>query len=143
MTLQALVFGCALRHPIQTRVLYHHGRRERALWEACRCLRQRTRNHGSWRRKEGLQTNETHHKNKKTGPRTAGRAGLYCNEMKLQHIGEAEFSWARIVSIETESDTCKCRREGILRCSEQIGGQSKTCKGTFKEAAQKLALNRG
>ena len=63
--------------------------------------------------------------------------------MKLQHIGEAEFSWARIVSIETESDTCKCRREGILRCSEQIGGQSKTCKGTFKEAAQKLALNRG
>jgi hypothetical protein len=42
-------------------------------------------------------------------------------------VGEAEFSWARIVSNEAESDTCKWRREGNSQRCEQIGGQVKHC----------------
>ena len=54
-------------------------------------------------------------------------------------VGDAEFSWVRIVSNEAEFHTSRWRREGNSQSYEQIGGQVEPCEGEFEGAAQAFA----
>jgi len=58
-------------------------------------------------------------------------------------VGDAEFSWARIVSNKAEFNPSKWRREGNSQSCEQIGAQVEPCKGGFEGAIQALASDQG
>jgi len=51
-----------------------------------------------------------------------GELGYVFELPSCKSVGEAEFSWARIVSNKAESDTCKWRREGNSQHYKQIRG---------------------
>jgi hypothetical protein len=54
-------------------------------------------------------------------------------------VGDAEFSWARIVSNEAEFNPSRWRREGNSQSYEQIGAEVEPCEGGFEGAVQALA----
>jgi hypothetical protein len=91
------------------------------------------------RRMETLRTKGNASRAKTTGSRATRESwAVRQSSHTAGRVGDAEFSWTRIVSDEAGFHTSRWRREGNSQSCEQIGAQAWPCEGGFEGAGQAL-----